>query len=74
MSNFGTYPTWSPYKGEAIQKAITYGQNNTFYDNTYRGPWRFMPFEQGSLETFAEWRAAPYRQDVGSKLSATNPR
>ena len=66
MSNFGTYPTWSPYKGEAIQKAITYGQTNTLDDNTYRGPGRFMPFEQGSLETFAEWRAAAYRQDAGS--------
>ena len=61
MPNFGTYPAWSPYKGEAIQKAITYRQDNTFSDNLYRGPWRFMPFEQGSKVRRVESGSLPPR-------------
>jgi hypothetical protein len=66
ISNYGTYPDWSPYQGRTVQKAITFEQNNTFYDNTYRGAWGFMAFETGDVKTFAAWRDAPFRQDVGS--------
>ena len=61
LSNYGTYPEWSPYKGTVVQKAITFRQNNTFYDNTYEGSWRFQPFEQGNLKNFAQWRRSPPR-------------
>lgn len=71
MSNYGTYPSWSPYKGTAVQNAITYNQNNTFYNNTYEGSWRFMPFEQGSPKTYAQWQASPTNQDAGSTMNAT---
>ena len=68
MANFGSYPEWSPYHGRVIEKAITFNQGNTFFDNTYVGSWRFQPFDQSTLKTFAAWRAAPYRQDAGSTL------
>jgi hypothetical protein len=68
MSNYGTYPDWSPYTGTVVQEAITEEQGNVFRDNTYRGSWRFMPFEQNRLVSFDEWREAPYEQDSGSTL------
>ena len=37
FSNWGTYPSWSPYKGAVIENAITFHQNNVFADNTYTG-------------------------------------
>lgn len=68
MSNYGTYPDWSPYKGTRVQRAITFRQGNSFYDNTYRGDWRFMAFEQGNVKTFDEWRDQPLGQDQGSRM------
>lgn len=70
LSNYGTYPDWSPYHGAVAQKAITFQQGNSFHDNRYQGAWRFMPFEQGNLTRFAAWRARPYRQDRGSTWRA----
>lgn len=70
FSNYGTYPSWSPYKGTIVQNAITYNQNNTFYNNTYTGSWQFLPFEQGNLKTFTQWQASPTSQDAGSTLNA----
>ena len=35
FSNYGTYPSWSPYKAETISKAIVYNQGNVFSNNTY---------------------------------------
>lgn len=69
FSNYGTYPSWSPYTGTKIQNAITYNQNNTFSNNTYKGDWRFVPFETGSFKTLTQWKAAPYSQDAGSTLN-----
>jgi hypothetical protein len=36
--------------------------------NTYIGPWEFMIYEQGNVESWAEWRGKPYSQDKGSTL------
>ncbi len=66
LSNYGTYPSWSPYKGTVIQQAITFNQNNKWSNNKYFGPWQFMTQETGSLKSWATWQAAPYNQDVGS--------
>lgn len=66
FSNYGTFPDWSPYKGDTVEKAITLGQANVFSKNTYVGPWRFLAKDQGTQLTFAQWQAAPYGQDVGS--------
>ena len=54
-------------------KAITFKQNNKWYNNVYYGEWHFQPFDMGSDRTFAEWQAAPYSQDTGSTYSATVP-
>ena len=37
FSDYGTYPSWSPYKGTVIQQAITFERNNHFSDNAYIG-------------------------------------
>jgi hypothetical protein len=66
FSNYGTYPTWSPYQGDVIQQAITFNQNNVFSGNTYTGPWQFMAHDQGTKLTITQWQAAPYNQDGGS--------
>lgn len=66
LSNYGTYPTWSPYKGDVIQKAVTFNQNNKWSNNKYYGPWQFMTEQTGSLKDWNAWRAGPYSQDTGS--------
>lgn len=66
FSNYGTVPDWSPYKGRKIQEAITFGKNNRWHDNTYTGPWKWVPYETGRYLTLAQWQAAPYHQDTGS--------
>jgi hypothetical protein len=68
FSNYGTYPKWSPYKGEAVEKAITFHQNNLFSNNAYHGPWGFTAYDPSRKLSFREWRAAPYGQDGGSTL------
>ncbi len=71
FSNYGTYPKWSPYKGEVVQKNITFEQNNVWRNNTYTGDWHFMVEESGNVVTWDTWRSAPYQQDVGSDLKAS---
>ncbi len=66
LSNYGTYPSWSPYKGDVIQKAVTFNQNNKWSNNKYYGPWQFMTEQTGSLKDWNAWRATPYGQDAGS--------
>ena len=72
FSNYGSYPSWSPYKGTVVQNAITYNQHNTFSNNTYEGSWKFLPFEQGNLKSFTEWQTSPYNQDAGSTMNSTS--
>ena len=66
FSEFGTYPSWSPYQGTTVGMHITFGQDNHFARNTYRGPWRFMALAQGDVISWQAWRSAPYHQDAGS--------
>jgi len=73
FSEYGTYPTWSPYQGETIEQAITFDQNNVFSDNTYNGPWQFMAHDQSGVLTAAEWQASPYNQDAGSTFDTSTP-
>jgi hypothetical protein len=70
FSEYGTYPSWSPYKGTSIENHITFGQNNHFSQNTYNGPWRFMAQAQNNNVTWAKWRAKPFSQDAGSTMNA----
>jgi hypothetical protein len=69
FSNWGTYPSWSPYKADTISKAITHNQGNVFSNNTYVGTWNFTPLDTDRLASPSEWTAAPYNQDAGSTFS-----
>ena len=69
FSNYGSYPRWSPYHGEIVQKDITFKQKNVWRNNTYRGDWHFMAEETGNTITWDEWRSAPYHQDAGSGMN-----
>jgi hypothetical protein len=68
LSNVGTVPDWSPYRGDAIQKAITYGQDVKWRDNKYVGPWTFTLASPDQTVDFAQWQADPSTQDKGSTL------
>jgi parallel beta-helix repeat protein len=68
FANWGTYPDWSAYKERTVQDAITFKQNNKFFDNTYRGPWNFIVHEQGSSVNWPSWQGAPYDQDRDSVI------
>ncbi|MDH6566321.1 hypothetical protein M2160_001342 [Streptomyces sp. SAI-117] len=68
LSNYGTYPDWSPYKGEAVADAITTEQHNRWRDNVYVGPWKFVAHDPARVLDFAQWQGTPYRQDTGSTL------
>jgi hypothetical protein len=70
ISNYGTSPAWSPYRGDVIQKAITFDQGNRWYDNTYVGPWTFMPLDTDGRVDPARWQGPAYRQDEGSTFSS----
>jgi hypothetical protein len=66
LSNFGTYPDWSPYKGEVIQEEITFNQQNRWHNNTYAGPWTFVPHDPSQALDPIQWQMAPYQQDTAS--------
>jgi hypothetical protein len=64
LSNFDTFPSWSPYQGDVVQQAVTFRQTNTWRGNTYSGPWTFTPLDTGQTLAPAQWTAAPYGQDA----------
>jgi Right handed beta helix region len=69
LSNWGTYPEWSPYLGDAVQQAVTFGQDNVWHHNTYVGPWTFTPFDMSRVLDAPTWQAAPYHQDACSAFT-----
>lgn len=71
FSQYGTFPSWSPYKAAAVEQSITYDQGNRFTNNKYTGPWQFMVHQQGTTVSWAKWTAAPYKQDQGSTARGT---
>jgi hypothetical protein len=66
FANYGTVPNWSPYRARAVQELITFKNANRWHDNTYVGPWQFVPYEAGRDMALAQWQTAPYSQDAGS--------
>lgn len=71
LSNFGTFPDWSPYQGTVIQEAISRTQDNRWRNNSYTGPWTFLASNVGVSRTAAQWQAGASKQDVGSTFSAS---
>ncbi|MCF6466840.1 right-handed parallel beta-helix repeat-containing protein [Nonomuraea sp. MG754425] len=74
LSNYGTYPDWSPYKGDVIQKAIVHDSNNSWHDNTYTGPWQFRVGDMDTRITPAQWVGLQYGQDAGSTFDGGTPK
>ncbi|MFF0340471.1 right-handed parallel beta-helix repeat-containing protein [Kribbella sp. NPDC004875] len=74
FSNWGTFPSWSPYQKATVQDAITFHQGNRFFNNTYAGPWNFIVHEQGNRANWASWQGAPYGQDQNSVIKLAGER
>ncbi|WNM30787.1 right-handed parallel beta-helix repeat-containing protein [Streptomyces sp. Li-HN-5-11] len=70
LSNYGTYPDWSPYKGEAVAQAITTEQHNRWHANVYVGPWKFVAHDPSRVLDLGQWQGTPYRQDASSTFRA----
>ncbi|MPZ79815.1 MAG: right-handed parallel beta-helix repeat-containing protein [Actinophytocola sp.] len=68
LSNYGTFPEWSPYKADAVQDAITFDQHNTWRDNHYVGPWTFTAHDTSKTIHFGQWQSTPFQQDQNSTL------
>jgi Right handed beta helix region len=68
FSQYGSYPSWSPYHKAVVEQHITFDQNNHFRSNTYIGPWVFMIYEQGNAVSWTQWQGKTYKQDEGSTL------
>lgn len=66
ISQFGSFPAWSPYTGFIIEDQITLSQNNLWLNNAYAGDFFWQVREPLTFVTFAQWRASPYGQDSGS--------
>ena len=69
MSQYGTYPDWSPYQRTVVEQQVAFEQNNLWAHNRYRGPWRFMVMELGNSVTWEDWHGATYDQDRGSIIN-----
>ena len=57
FSQYGTSPSWSPYKGTVIERAITARSGNRFAGNTYTGHWSYLYGSQDGVLSAAQWRA-----------------
>ncbi len=68
FSEYGSYPSWSPYQGTTVETNITFKQDNHFEDNTYQGPWSFMALQLGNFVSGSRWRDL-YGEDETSTLS-----
>jgi len=66
VSNYGSYPRWSPYQRYVVPNHITFDQDNHWRDNTYVGPWHFEIRTLGHQVSWSTWRGHQYRQDPGS--------
>jgi hypothetical protein len=66
---FSEWGSWKPYFGTVVENHITFGQNNHFVSNSYKGPWRFMALQQGRPVSWKAWHGKPYSQDAGSTMS-----
>ncbi|MBE1592150.1 right-handed parallel beta-helix repeat-containing protein [Nonomuraea angiospora] len=73
LSNWGTYPDWSPYKGAVIQQSIVHDSHNSWHDNTYTGPWQFRVTDMGNRIVPGLWVGPQYGQDAGSTFDGGTP-
>jgi hypothetical protein len=73
ISNWGSYPAWSPYTGMAIMNAITTvgTRNNVFTNNEWHGAFLFLSKDLSPQMAFSGWQATS--QDSGSTLDPSEP-
>ena len=74
LSNYGTYPAWSPYRGTVVQEAITHDQANYWYSNDYAGPWTFVAGDNSRTLDPRQWQDEPWYQDNCSSFDGVTPR
>ena len=74
LSNYGTYPSWSPYKGTLVQNAITHDQGNYWFSNAYYGPWKFVAGDTSRILTADQWQGTPWDQDNCATFDDVMPR
>jgi hypothetical protein len=74
VANFGTYPSWSPYKGDIVEQSISQEQNVSWHDNTYTGSWTFNAADVDDSLSAKQWQAGPYHQDLGSTFTPAQGR
>jgi hypothetical protein len=72
LANYGSYPDWSPYRGEGIRDAITLDQDNHWRDNHYVGPWTFTVRDPETTVPTGQWQSTPYLQDQNSTFAQAN--
>jgi hypothetical protein len=65
---FSEWGSLTPFQGTAVEKHITFDQNNHFVSNSYYGPWQFVVQEQGNVVNWSMWRRSPYGQDAHSAM------
>ncbi len=71
LSNYGTYPDWSPVQGRrSSSRRSSTTSSVVWHDNTYVGPWSFMVGNVGQVLDQAAWTAQPTRQDAGSSFNS----
>jgi hypothetical protein len=68
VSNYGTTPSWSPYKAYVVPRHISFSQHNRWRSNRYLGPWRYLAFTLGNPVSWHKWRGK-YGQDAHSRRS-----
>jgi len=73
LSNYGTYPSWSPYKGTLVQDAITHDQGNYWFSNAYYGPWKFVAGDTSRILTAEQWQSTPWDQDNCASFDGVMP-
>jgi hypothetical protein len=49
-------PPWSCGTSDSVN--VSYNWGNSFSDNVYNGPWSFWAYNQGDVDTWAEWTGA----------------
>ncbi len=54
---FAEYGIAAPYTGFTVSNNVAFDQDNVFKDNTYKGPWTFMAWNQDNVVTWAQWTA-----------------
>ena len=57
FSNWGSHPSWSPYQGDSVSKAIIYRQGNVVSENTDVGGWHLVALDTSHPLSPLEWRA-----------------